>query len=343
MALPHRATIKDVAKAAGVVPSTVSQALNGKRHVDEATKLRVLEAAKALGYRPNPRAQQLRTGGMRSIALVSAMPFGVAAGPSRLGFLMEIAAVAAEAALTRGLGLMLVPPAPSGSNAPLRGLDMDGVLVLEPAARDPALDSLAAGGTPVVCIGQSPTHPHVPCVDLRSEETADLLLQHLWETGARNPALIIGIRERTSYAVTEARYRLFCGERGIEPLIRRVDEEGGEMAGQVATTSLLDIHPEVDGLCALVDAFAVGAVRAAQSRGRKLPEDIRIVTRYDGLRARTINPPLTAVNLHLEEVGALAVELLFAVMSGHETAAMLHPSLPELVVRESSVSSQLLY
>lgn len=335
MTLSRRATIKDVAKAAGVVPSTVSQALNGKRHVDESTKRRVLEAAKTLGYRPNPRAQQLRTGGVRSIALVSAMPFGVAAGPSRLGFLMEIAAVAAEAALTRGLGLMLVPPVPSGSKAPLHGLDMDGVLVLEPAARDPALDSLTAAGIPVVCIGQSLTHPNVPCVNLRSEETADLLLHHLWATGARNPGLIIGIRERTSYAVTEERYRVFCGERGIEPIIRRVDEEGGEMAGQVATASLLEVHPEVDGLCALVDAFAVGAVRAALSRGRSLPDDLRIVTRYDGLRARTISPPLTAVNLHLEEVGALAVELLFAVMSGDE-AGTLYPSLPELVVRESS-------
>lgn len=99
--------------------------------------------------------------------------------------------------------------------------------------------------------------------------------------------------------------------------------------------ALLQAKPSVDGVCVLVDAFAVGAVRAALGLGLRVPEDLRLVTRYDGLRARTCNPPLTAVNLHLDEVGALAVELLFAVISGSGTAT-LFPSMPELVVRASS-------
>lgn len=337
MTQPSRPTIKDVARLAGVVPSTVSQALNGRKYVDESTRKRVQEAAKALGYRPNAHARHLRSGGMRSIALVSGMPFGVAAGPSRLGFLMEIAAVAAEAALARGLALTLVPPMPSmttGGALP-QGLDLDGVLVVEPAADDAQLEALIQEGLPVVCIGRSPAHSHIPCVDLHATATAELLLQHLWESGSRNPALLVGARPRTSYVETEAAYRRFCGERGVEPVVRHADEEGGEMAGQAAMSGLLESCPSMDGLCALVDAFAVGAVRAALSRGRRIPEDLRIVTRYDGLRARTCSPPLTAVNLHLEEVGALAVELLFTLMSGNSVGT-LYPSLPTLVVRAST-------
>lgn len=336
-----RPTIKDVAKLAGVVPSTVSQALNGKKYVDENTRKRVFKAAKELGYRPNPHAQQLRAGGLRSIALISGMPFGVAAGPSRLGFLMEIAAVAAEAALSRGMALTLVPPMPTTNGQSVvfglpPGLDMDGVLVVEPSEADPQLEILLQASIPVVCVGKSPDHPEVPWVDLHTEATADLLFQHLQASGSRRPALLVGTRRRASYLGTEVAYLRFCAEQGIAPVIYRAEEEGGEMAGQAATAGLLAAHPDMDGLCALVDAFAVGAIRAALSRNLRIPEDLRVVTRYDGLRAKTCIPALTAVNLHLEEVGALAVELLFTLMSGNSVGT-LYPSAPELVTRESSV------
>src|SRR5713101_1154572 len=98
-----RPTITDVARAAGVSMTTVSHALNGRGFVDPATRERVKEAARKLGYRPNLHAQKLRGGGAHTIVLLSSMPFGVSAGPSRLGFLMEVAAVAATAALTHGM------------------------------------------------------------------------------------------------------------------------------------------------------------------------------------------------------------------------------------------------
>src|SRR2546430_17015759 len=105
---PTRPTIMDVAREAGVSMTTVSHALNGRGFVDPATRERVKETARKLGYRPNLHAQKLRGGGAHTIVLLSSMPFGVAAGPSRLGFLMEVAAGAAAAALSRG-----VAPAPA--------------------------------------------------------------------------------------------------------------------------------------------------------------------------------------------------------------------------------------
>lgn len=103
----ERPTIVDVAREAGVSVTTVSHALNGRGFVDPDTRERVKHTARKLGYRPNLHAQRLRTGGAHTVVLLSSMPFGVAAGPSRLGFLMEIAAVAAAAALTRGLAMIL--------------------------------------------------------------------------------------------------------------------------------------------------------------------------------------------------------------------------------------------
>ena len=93
---PRRVTILDIAREMGVAPSTVSNALSGKRYVDPALVERVKMTAERLGYRPNPVARRLRSGRASAIGLFSAMPFAVAGGASRLGFMMEIAATAAE-------------------------------------------------------------------------------------------------------------------------------------------------------------------------------------------------------------------------------------------------------
>ena len=78
-----RSTIVELAKAAGVSPTTVSHAFSGRRYVDPETKARIVALADKMGYRANPRARRLRTGGAGIIALASSMPFAVAAGPAR--------------------------------------------------------------------------------------------------------------------------------------------------------------------------------------------------------------------------------------------------------------------
>jgi DNA-binding LacI/PurR family transcriptional regulator len=330
-----RPTISDVARAAGVSPTTVSHALNGKGYVDPQTRERVKEAARALGYRPSVRAQRLRTGEAHTVALISSMPFEIAGGASRLGFLMEVAAVAAAAALTRGLALVLVPPLMAG-RPPLEQLDIDGAIVIEPTADDANVAHLQDRGLAVVCLGRQPGNDIAPYVDIHSFATTELLLNHLREQGSVKIALLIGAQQRNSYIEAREAYARFCSTHGIEPLIALADEAGGEEAGREACAALLAEHPEVDGLCALVDAFAVGAIQAIAQAGKHVPNDIRVVTRYDGTRARACRPPLTAVDLHLEDMASQAVELLFAHLAGKGGARTVTPALPELVVRESS-------
>nr|WP_079837622.1 substrate-binding domain-containing protein [Salmonella enterica] len=85
----------------------------------------------------------------------------------------------------------------------------------------------------------------------------------------------------------------------------------------------------------LIDTFASGAVRAFQEQDIAIPEQMRVVTRYDGIRARESLPPLTAVNMHLDEVARQAITLLFAVLSG-EKVSYSDGIMPELVVRAST-------
>ncbi len=334
--IPRRATIADVAREAGVSRTTVSHALNDKGYVDTQTRERVKAVARQLGYRPDVRAQRLRTGEASTIALVSSMPFEVAGGASRLGFLMEVAAVAASAALVRGLALVLVPPM-STARLPLEQIDIDGAIVIEPTHDDANIALLQSRGLPIVCIGRVPGNDAVPYIDMHTAATTQLLLSHLHEQGARHIALMIGAQQRNSYLDAHESYQTFCGTHGITPVAARIDEAGGEQAAYEACLHLLAQHPELDAICVPVDAFAIGAVRAIGERGLRIPQDIKIVTRYDGVRARSCRPPLTAIDLHLDDVSSLAVDLLFAHLGGKREQLALEPPLPQLVIRESSV------
>ncbi|MDI5422670.1 substrate-binding domain-containing protein, partial [Salmonella enterica subsp. enterica serovar Kentucky] len=102
-----------------------------------------------------------------------------------------------------------------------------------------------------------------------------------------------------------------------------------------AAQQLLQAHPNVDGVLVLIDTFASGAVRAFQEQAVAIPERMRVVTRYDGIRARESLPPLTAVNMHLDEVARQAITLLFDLLAGKKVS---HSDgiMPELVVRAST-------
>ncbi|MFD3695372.1 LacI family DNA-binding transcriptional regulator [Streptomyces sp. NPDC058646] len=338
---PRPPTIADVAQAAGVSRTTVSHALNGLGKVDPRTRERIKQVAAELGYRPNLRAQRLRSGQARAIALASSMPFAVAGGPSRLGFYMEVAAAAAESALAHDYALVLVPPVMSGSA--LYSVDIDGAIVVEPDVDDAAVAVLKERGLPYVTLGRpvSPDEdapPDVPYVDLRGGLVAELLLTHLHEQGARRPALFIGSGSRHSSVDARAAFERIAAVRGWEPIVATAPEAGGEQAGYEGCAALLAEHPGIDAVCALVDAFAVGAVRALRDSGRSVPDDVMVATRYDGLRARTCEPPLTAVDLRLDHAAGEAVDLLLGRLRGDSPARqVVTASEPRLIVRASSL------
>ncbi len=332
----RRPTIIDVARSARVSVTTVSHALNRKGQVNEQTRRRVEEAARALGYHPNPRAQRLRTGQGRTIALMSSMPFGISGGLARFGFMMEVAGVAAEEAFARGLALVLVPPLRNDALSQRR-IEIDGAILLEPAADDATLAWLRQQNLPVVCIGRPLGVDDVPYVDVLTALGTDMLLSHLWQQGARHIGLVIGSQVRNSYVECTESYRGFCAARGIAPMIESVDEAAAEAGGHRACAALLRRHPELDALLVPVDAFAVGALDALGEAGRNVPGDVRVATRYDGVRARTSRPPLTALDLHLEVMASQAVSLLFALIyGGEDLGPRLAPPPPALIVRDSS-------
>ncbi|MCT4333483.1 substrate-binding domain-containing protein [Paracoccus sp. YLB-12] len=328
----RKPTIIDLAKAAGVSPTTISHAFSGRRKVDPETRERIVALAEQMGYRPNQAAQRLRSGRTGTIGLASSMPFAVAAGPSRLGFLMEIAASAAMTALGRNMALCLIPPLAPGGN--LDGLGFDGVIVVEPARDDALIGYFESRHTPVVSIGKVPGRPDIPAIDLHSRRTACMLLDHLWQAGSRRIGLITGAQRRTSYEETEDAYADFAATHDMRPVTLRLDESGGEALAEIEAARLIRQSPGLDGLLVTVDALATGTLTALSRLGMNVPADMRLATRYDGMRAQLAQPQLTAVNLHLDRVAELAVETIFARIEGRDSA-FVAPE-PELIIRPSS-------
>ncbi|UVK77163.1 MAG: DNA-binding transcriptional dual regulator RbsR [Sodalis sp. Fle] len=331
--IAKKATLIDVARHAGVSPATVSNAINRRRYVETSTRLRIEAAIAKLDYIPNLHARRLRTGKANTIALLSSMPFAVSSGPSKLGFMMEVAITAAMAALEKKLALILVPP----QSLSVENLEVDGALVIEPRINDPFLGGLRRRNLPVVSIGRPPgLEEEVPYIDMQSERITALLLAHLTTCGAQDIALFIGNTGRSAYQETEQCYQRYAAMRGMIPRIYHLDEIDGENAGYQAAITLHRDYPQVNGVLILVDTFAVGAVRAFDQLKVSIPGDMRIATRYDGIRVRETGPGLTAVNLHLDVVAKLVIEQLFALMSGQVLPQPCLSPNAELVIRRST-------
>lgn len=329
--LKKRATVKDVARVAGVSPGTVSNALSGKRRVDSQTQARITEAIEQLGYVPNLAARGMRTGRAGTVAIFSSMPVAVAGGQSRLGFLMEIAASAAESAMQNNLALLLIPPIADPATA-LGTIGFDGAILVEPSADDPYREMLAARGVPTVVIGPTADMPD-PAVTLDYRRMAALLFDHLVEVGARRIPLIVGQSARASNMAFREVYLDRCAALGLDPTVIALPEADAELGARRALEAHVAQGGAPDGVLVPIDAMATGAMAALRASGLSVPGDVKVATRYDGLRARSETPPLTALNLHLDQLADLATRLLVDRIEDRDAASPVRAPDPELIVR----------
>lgn len=321
----------------------MSHALSGAGKVNPQTRDLVRRVAAEVGYRPSARARALRGGRSNVLGVVSSMSQSVAGGPARLGFFMEVAAAAAERALAHGFALVLVPPGGDSVASSLDTVAVDGVLVVEPAEDDPVIEHALTHQIPFVALGRDGTDAAAPHVDLHAVAVADLLVTHLARQGLRHPVLMVGDRARPSYQAVVDRYLAEARTQGWEPVVLHLVEADGAHGARTATNGLFADRPETDGIIAFVDAFAAGVLVELGALGVSVPGQCVVVTRYDGVIARTALPRITAVQMHLGTAAAHAVDLLVkqigAGPAGGEAdlpqLPALHP--PELVVRESSL------
>jgi DNA-binding LacI/PurR family transcriptional regulator len=317
----RRATIRDVAAAAGVSITTVSHAINGKGDVDPATQAKVLDAAARLGYRASRAARALRAGRSHTIALL--LPgFGAEEDEMlALDYYVKLASGATRRAFARDHALILAPSLGSADDA--RRLGVDGAIVCDPSAGDPRIDALTAADVPVVTVERDLARPddrwHV-CGD--NAATTRLLLDHLASAGAERIALLGSDADWAWARESTDAYADWCATAGQDPIVELAGLRDLERSAEQHAQALLgDAARRPDAIVALAERHARGVVRAADRLGLRIPDDLLVASGIDSSDTREGVPSITAVDLHPEARGAAAAEMLIGRLEGEEPAA----------------------
>ena len=311
------ATIKDVARMAGVSPTTVSHALSGRRPVARDTLAKVEEAVEALDYRPNANALSLRTGRRMAISLI--VPDIV--NP----FFAQLARGAEDAASERGFQVYLCntdlrPEREAEHLSRALARVVDGVVLAatttSPESRR-AVTRLVEEGVPLILVDEMVPGLGVGGVFADNVDGGRLAAEHLLAVGCRTIAVINGPEELPSAQQRQAGFERALAIVGESvPAIRqrsvpyRIDE------GERATAEILDVEPAIDGLFAADDLLAIGAIRAIHERGLRVPDDVAVCGFDDISWMEMVTPSLTTVSQPIEEIGARAVELLLGCLEG---------------------------
>jgi len=332
---PKRPTSADVAALAGVSRTTVSFVLNGRDvAITPATRERVLDAARTLGYHPHGPARQLAGGQSNTVALVLRQTREQVAGDALLAETLRGLTIAAR---SRGYRVLVESflPGDDGYAELVGSRRTDGLVVSGPRTDDRHLLELVRAGFPLVLQGAL-SGLDVPSVDVDNAAGARLAVEHLLALGHRR----IGCITNAPLAYTAARerlegYRAALRTVGIEPDPAWVEEAAFDApSGRRAMRTLL-ARADVEAVFVASDVVAFGAIDAVRAAGRRIPDDLSIVGFDDIPLAAFLEPPLTTVRLPAYELGhAAGLALLDRISRATVPARTLLPT--ELVVRAST-------
>jgi LacI family transcriptional regulator len=327
------ATLSDVARRAGVSVATASKALNARDEVAASTRLRVLQAADELSFQPNVLARGLVSGNTRTIGVLTDE---LAAARFTIPIL-----VGAENALGNEQMSVLLCDARGDAIRrrhyirTLLARQVDGFIVVGDS--NGIRPSLTADiPVPVVYVYCESDHPADLSIIADDAGGARLAAQHLVALGRRRIAHITGEPGYRAAQDRAATLREVLDAAGLPLVGEPMFGQWSQRWGRHATSILLTAHPDVDAIFCGSDQVAYGVAEALHEFGRTIPDDVAVVG-YDNweILATECRPPLTTVDLGLEQLGATAVHHLFAAMDGKAVSGVIRRP-GRLIVREST-------
>lgn len=328
-----RATIVDVAAAAGVSRGTVSRVLNGGHYVSAGAAEAVREAIRTTGFVANLSARDLVSRRSRMIAVViDRAPVRLSSDSNTAALLLAFRSLVAESGYSLTTLFVDSPEDDAAGAELLRGRPVDGALVLSDESSPRILEALAETAVPVV-FACAPGGVASVTVSIDDEHAAFDVSRTLAEAGRRRVGMIaVALDRRYGRARLEG-FTAAMGDDFDPRLVVKATDCTFE-AGERAALELLDAHPDLDGLFAASDAVAAGAIRALQERGRAVPGDIGVVG-FDGNEwAERCSPHLTTVKQPMAEMGQAAARTLLDLLSGVPAGSVVIRS--EVVLRHSA-------
>ena len=328
----RRVTIRDVAADAGVSIGTASKALNGQGKLRAETRERVAEAAQRLGFAPNTLAQALLAGRSFTVGLITTDSFGQFSIPVMLG---------AEDALGTGQVSVFMCDTRDDPERERRYVEMlaarrvDGLIVTGRRV-EPRPPVVAGPGIPVVYAMTQPLDESGPAVLPDDKGGGRAVAGHLLGAGRRRIGHITGPERFLAARNRVAGFGGALGAVGLEPHGGVRFGEWSERWGREAADQLLVDQPDTDAIFCGSDQIARGVADTLRQSGRAIPGDVALVG-FENWEPMALGaqPPLTSVDMCLEEVGRAAAGLLLAAIAD-EPARGARTVPCRLVVRQSS-------
>ncbi|NBC17346.1 MAG: substrate-binding domain-containing protein [Bacteroidetes bacterium] len=330
------ATIRDVAREAGVSPATVSRVYNDSAPVREETRKRVLATAKRLRYVPNGTA--------RSLSINKTHVLGFVLPEPHREFFSEIIRGIDETAHQAGYN-MLVSSTHNrleNTHAALRVLRgrVDGLIVMSPHHEADLLMESLSPRTPVAFIMTAVGETPYDAFQVDNEGGGYEATRHLLEQGHRRIAIIKGPDDNLDTRERLAGYREALREAGVQA------DPSWELSGAftresgiAAAERLLELDPRPTAVFAMNDYMAFGALGAFQMAGLNVPGDVALVGFDDIMSAQYVNPPLSSIRVSSAELGRRVTQRLLDLVgrgSGLPDDPLRIKMATQLVVRDSS-------
>lgn len=333
-------TLAEVARQAGVSPSTVSYVLSRKRSISDDTRRKVEAAIEALGYHPHAGARALASNRSNILALMIPLRSDM-----YVPVIMEIAmAVTTEAREFGQDVLLLTKDEGTAGVRRVAGSGLaDAMIVMDIELEDDRIPVLRETETPAVLIGLPAQPAGLACVDLDFEATGAACVEHLAALGHRDLALIgegEGVYKRnTGFAArTLAGFQAAAARQGVRAVHRACEGTYESTAGVLSR--IMEERPGTTGFVVQNEAAIAPLLSLLRLSGRAVPEDTSVVAICPDQVALQASPRLTSVSIPAEEMGRRAVRLAMAQLDGaadrggatQETTLLA----PVLTVRDSS-------
>lgn len=297
-----------MARHAGVSPMTVSRVINGEQNVRAATRERVSDAIKALGYAPNLAARSLASARTVRIGLLYSNPSAAYLSEFLLGSLDQCSRSAIQLVVEKC-------DAEDGERQSVERLiatGVDGVLLPPPLCDSHTIvELLEAAGLPTVVVATGEPPRSASAISIDDEQAAHAMTRHLLDLGHRRIGFVTGHPNQTASGLRRKGYLAALEAAGVaaDPDLQ-VQGYFTYVSGLEAADQLLRLKDRPTAIFASNDDMGAAAIAVAHRMGLDVPRDVTVCGFDDTALATTVWPPLTTIRQPVAEMSREAVVLL---------------------------------
>ncbi|PAV30967.1 LacI family transcriptional regulator [Virgibacillus profundi] len=334
-------TIKDVAKATGVSPSTVSRVIADNPRISPDTKKKVRKAMKDLGYHTNISARNLVVKSTKAIGVIMPSsadkalqnPFfpeilrGIGSVTHRMKYSVTLSSGQTEEEIYEEVQRMVF------------GSYVDGVILLYSRLNDRVTNFLIERGFPFVIVGKPYENVNgITHVDNDNFTAGKEITEHLIDQGHEKIAFIGGSKDLFVTIDREAGYEAALQEAGHEVSDSyKIHTEFLKSGGREAVENLMSLKTPPTGIVVSDDLMSVGVLSMLEESGVKVPRDVSLVSFNNVYLSEIILPALTTVDIQIHELGAQSAKALIE-KTVNKTEPVKRISIPYEIVYRDSVS-----